>query len=212
MRESFRRAADHNVTILPAALASISPLGEKLSACVGVAPGFHRLSSLPDAPSHSATLASWPEVAKALPCGRQAMLSVPNKCSPIVSTASESPSARASATLPSPPAIANDLPSGDHDAIGDVVVEARGRARLQRKRQGLLRHGYFATADSKPASSSARSSPRPMNTRLFMRGVEPHGRSAARRTSCARHGTPGGGLRPSRSAHPSCGRCPARGS
>src|SRR5436190_24151526 len=104
----------HNATIFSAAAANISPLGETHNAWVGVAPGFHRLSSLPVVPSRSAALASCPEVAKTLPCGFQAMLNAPNKCSPSVSTVSASPSARASATLPSPPAIANDLLSGDH--------------------------------------------------------------------------------------------------
>jgi hypothetical protein len=57
---------------------------------------------------------SWPDVTNTFECGRQVMPSVPNKCSPNTSTASESVPARASATLPSPPAMANDLLSGAH--------------------------------------------------------------------------------------------------
>src|SRR5690349_2463256 len=105
-------SVDQSVTTLPAALARISPSGEKLSACVGVGAGFQRLISLPLAPSHNAMTLSWPDVANTFECGRQARPNVPNMCSPNTSTASDSPWVRASATLPSPPAIANDLLSG----------------------------------------------------------------------------------------------------
>jgi hypothetical protein len=43
--------------------------------------------------------------------GRQTTFNVPNKCSPIVSRAIASFATRASATFPSPPATAMDLPS-----------------------------------------------------------------------------------------------------
>ena len=152
--------------------------GENASACVGVGAGFQRLISLAGraVPQRDrAVLARGREHIRArLPRERSACLTSVRR-SPRASSESAVRRARA------PPCLRRRR---SRTTCRRATTRSRRRSRRNcadargssaNDRDCLAAMAYFATADSKPASSSARSRPRPMNTRLFMRGAAPHG-------------------------------------